>query len=385
VFADALTGKGGWPLAPVVDWLLDEGRFLGDPNELTAALATHLVDAGAPLVRLRLAMRTLHPLETGWSAIWEAGGRLEPDRVATHGLERKASFVGSPLEILRQTRTTFRRRLGALGDDDHRLLHDLKAQGASDYLAVPLTFSTGQSAAMVLVTDRDGGFADADVAQFEALAAILSPLLETIAAHRLAHTLAAVYIGPRSGARVLEGRIQRGDVETLRAAIWFSDLRGWSRISNELPPADAVALANAYFELVDDVVADAGGEVLKLIGDAVLAIFPADDAGRNAARAALTAAQAAQTRAQPLDVRFGIGLHLGDLVYGNVGSPTRLDFTVMGQAVNLAARIEGLTRTLDRPIVVSEALATASGRACTDLGTHAVAGWDDPVRVFAPS
>jgi adenylate cyclase len=213
-----------------------------------------------------------------------------------------------------------------------------------------------------------------------------------LAAYLLARAVADAYIGPRSGRRVLDGRIRRGDVESLRAAIWFSDLRGWSRLANTLPAADAVALANGYFERVEAAVVEAGGEILKLIGDAVLAIFPVEAAGPDkpgddaaACRAALEAARDAQARsAADGGAAFGIGLHVGELVYGNVGTPTRLDFTVMGQAVNLAARLEGLTKTLGRPVIVSEALARAAGAPCADLGEHAVAGWDRPVRVFAP-
>lgn len=381
---------GGWALAPVLDWLFHDGRFVPDPNDLTAALGERLAAAGAPVVRLRLSMRTLHPLLTGWSAVWEKGGRLERDRVATHGLEQRASYVGSPLERVASTRQPFRRRLEAgLEAADHRLLHELAAQGATDYLAVPLLFTTGQTAAMVVVSARPGGFEDDDLAKMDLLAAALSPILETAAAHHLARIVAAAYIGPRSGARVLEGRIRRGDVEVVRAAVWFSDLRGWSRLANELPPEQAVAHANAYFELVETAVNGAGGEVLKLIGDAVLAIFPvaAGEEDGAACRAALDAAHAAAVAAaaSPARPAFGIGLHVGNVVYGNVGAPTRLDFTVMGEAVNLAARLEKLSKPLGCQVVLSAELARASGRPCRDLGLQPVAGWAAPVAVFAPA
>lgn len=380
-------GKADWATAPILDWLYREGRFLADPNDLTRELAERMVAEGAPLMRLRLAMRTLHPLLAGWSAVWEAGGRLERDRVATHGLERKSSYVGSPLERLVKTRTAVRRRLdGGLGPEDHTVLHELAAQGATDYLALPLPFTTGQAAAMVVVTGRSGGLSDADVAKCEAVAAAMTPILETVAAYRLAGTVASAYIGPRSGKRVLEGRIRRGDVEVVRAATWFSDLRGWSRLSNELPAAEAVALANQYFELIDGVIAEAGGEVLKLIGDAVLAIFTVEHGEAAACRAALDAARQAHARARAggAGYRFGVGLHIGEIVYGNVGSPSRLDFTVMGRAVNLAARLEKLTGPLGHPVVVSADFARASGRPHRDLGVHPVPGWDAPVPVFAP-
>ncbi len=376
-----------WDLKPITDWMLREGRFLSDGNKFLAELGERLVAAGAPVSRLRLSARMLHPLYTGWTSVWEANGTVERNLWAPHGLERRAGYQGSPMAIASESGRTFRRRLeGGLDASDHDVLHEFAARGMTDYLAIPMRFLGGRGAVIVFNTIREGGFDDGDLAAFEDLAAVLGPIVNTAAALNLAENVAAAYIGPRSGARVLDGRIKRGDIETLRAAIWFSDVRGWSRLANELPAAEAVALANDYFEVVDGAIVDHGGEVLKLIGDAVLAIFPAKSGDRRAADAALDAAVAAQREAHEAESRFGfgIGLHLGELVYGNVGSPTRLDFTVMGQAVNLAARIEKLSRPLERPIILSEDFAAVCGRTCTDLGMHDVAGWEAPVRVFAP-
>jgi len=377
---------GIWAVAPVIDWLLDKGRFLADGNDFVEELARRLVAEGAPVSRVRLSARTLHPLYTGWSSVWSADGRVERNVTATHGLEQRAAYVGSPMAEAQRSGRMFRRRLHDLGGGDHPVLHELAAEGATDYLAIPMRFLHGRGAVLALSTARPSGFDIPDIAAFERLAAILGPIVDAAAAHNLAHNIATAYIGPRSGTRVLDGRIRRGDIETLRAAIWFSDLRGWSRLANELPAAEAVALANDYFELVDAAIGDHGGEVLKLVGDAILAIFPVDTDDRQACAKALDAAADARGRLEASENRFafGIGLHIGELVYGNVGSPTRLDFTVMGQAVNLAARIEKLTRPLDRPIILSHDFATACARPCGDLGAHDVAGWDAPVRVFAP-
>jgi adenylate cyclase len=276
-----------------------------------------------------------------------------------------------------------------LDPEDHAVLHEIAATGATDYFALPLVFTERRAASLTVATDRAAGFMEDDLENFRRIARVLAPCVEARVARRLSETLVDTYIGPRSGRRVLEGRIRRGDVETLRAAIWFSDIRGWSRIANERPADEAVAIANDYFELVDTAIAAAGGEVLKLIGDAVLAIFPAgEDAVDESAlcRAAIAAASTARALAheRKAGFEFGIGLHLGELVYGNVGSESRLDFTVMGQAVNYAARIEKLTRVLGEPIVLSQALAEASGLSCRDLGAHPIAGWDGLVRLFAP-
>ena len=370
----------------MLEWLLGEGRHLA-LDALAEGLGRRLVAAGAPLDRLRLSMRTVHPLVTGRTAVWHRDRGLEPAGAAPHGLERRDTYVNSPLAVIASTAAPFRRRLDrGLGTADHYLLHDLAAEGMTDYLALPLRFGEGGGrGALVAATRRAGGFDDGDLAKFGALALVLSPLLEVLRGQDVARAVAEAYIGPRSGPRVLAGRIQRGDVERIEAAIWFSDLQGWSRLANTLPPEEAVALANAYFEIVDAAILAAGGEVLKLIGDAVLAIFTGPP--QEACRAALGAAAAAQAEAaaKAVTFRFGIGLNWGEVVMGNVGSPTRLDFTVMGQAVNLAARIEKLTRKLDRPVVCSAALAEVSGLALDDLGRHPVAGWDEPVAIYAPS
>lgn len=384
----ALAGdEEGWQLAPVLGWVFDEARRIADPNDLTSALGERLKEAGAPVTRLRLVMRMLHPLLTAWSAIWERDGGLQRDVVEPHGLESRAIYLHSPMEHVARTGSAYRRRLSdGLSISDHRLLHELANRGATDYLALPLTFTTGSLAAIVIVTDRPSGLDDSDVGKFEILATALSSILETMAAYRLAKVIASAYIGPRAGEKVLQGSIRRGDLEVVRAAIWFSDLRDWSGLSHRLQPTAALALVNAYFEIVEAAVSDVGGEVLKFIGDAVLAIFPVEVDDTVACRTAIDAARAAHRAAAEhhVAVEFGIGLHLGDVIYGNVGAPSRLDFTVMGEAVNLTARLEKLCRKLGRPVVASEPLALASGLDHVDLGSHLLTGWDNPVRALTP-
>ena len=375
-----------WPLDPVIDWLLEEGRFLTSIDALAAGLGGKLIEAGAPIARMRLSVRILHPLIAAMSAIWQRDGTIAEDVRDVQGFSQDAAYVGSPLAHIAETGKPYRRRLtDGLGPDDHPVLHEIAAMGATDYLALPMRFSSGARGSITVATDRPAGFNDSDIASFERMALVMSPIVEARVSLRLSETLADTYIGPRSGRRVLAGHIHRGDIETIRAAIWFSDIRGWSRIANERPAAEAVAIANAYFDRVDASVRAHNGEVLKLIGDAVLAIFPVERDDAAACRAAIAAAKQALApveTAPGIDFGFGIGLHLGEVVYGNVGSETRLDFTVMGRAVNFAARIEKLTRSLDVPIVCSAELAAASGEPLRDLGAHKVAGWDEKVRVF---
>ncbi|MGK9232915.1 hypothetical protein KXS07_14785 [Inquilinus limosus] len=186
--AEALAdGTSGWALAPVLLWLFREGRFLSDPNELTRALALRLVEAGAPLVRLRLSLRADGPHLAGWAAVWTRGQPLDRDRVARTGLETLPAYRGSPLEHVDRTGTAFRLRLEpAVPASAHPLLHRLAAQGATDYLALPMPFADGRMASLVAVTDRCGGFRPDDIDKLATLTGGLSPVLEAAAARHLA-------------------------------------------------------------------------------------------------------------------------------------------------------------------------------------------------------
>jgi adenylate cyclase len=207
-------------------------------------------------------------------------------------------------------------------------------------------------------------------------------------------TLLSVYLGPEAGSRVLAGSVRRGDGKTIAAAIWLCDMRGFTRISETLPADEVIQLLNDYFETMAGPVTDHGGEVLKFIGDAMLAIFPiADDLDRDrACRIALVAAEEALARldavnaarcerGQP-EIGVGLGLHTGAVMYGNIGAPERLDFTVIGPAVNLTARIEDLCRPLGRRLLASERFASPCGSELVSLGFHRLRGLAEPQEIF---
>ena len=350
-----------WDLSPVTDWILREGRFADELAPLADGLAQQLVAAGVPIWRLRLGIRTLHPLIAALSGAWERDGGVIPVPRAEHGLETRSSYIGSPLAIIQQTGQPFRRDLrGPIGPDDHNVLQELKDRGATDYFGLPLRFTTQPGGLMVLVSDHPDGFDDHDIAMFAELANTLAPVVEVIRLKHATHAITAAYLGPRSAERVLSGQITRGHVETIRAAILFSDIRGWTALSAAQAPEDTVAIANRYFEVMETAITSNGGEILKLMGDGILAIFPDDDAGR-AVTAALAAAQSAHQAAKaadpPLGIRFSTAMHVGDVLYGNIGSDARLDFTVLGAAVNLAARLDSLCSAYDREILFSKAFA----------------------------
>lgn len=379
-----------WTVDTVTGWLLDRGRFAGDLDALVDGLGQHLLSAGAPVWRVRLSVRTLHPLVAARSSVWEREADTTEVIESAHGFERSAGHIGSPLAHVRFTGQPFRRRLAAdLGADDHSVLHELRGRGATDYFAVPVRLSDGSSPPLALVTDRTDGFTDGDVEKFTQLASALAPVVEVFMQKRRAEAVADAYLGPRTGRQVLDGRITRGDVEQMNAAILISDLRDWTGLNRTLPAADALALVNRYFEIVTEAVEDHGGEVLKLIGDGVLAAFPTagetgDDrsACANAIAAARRALLAAADSDAPLGARFGIGIHFGEVLYGNTGSKTRLDFTVLGPAVNIAARIEGLCGKLGRPVLFSEAVADRLDEPAERVAGERLKGYDDPVAIF---
>ena len=324
-----------------------------------------MLASGAPLWRLRLSMRTLHPLLAAISSVWERDEGPVKRIETPHGLEGRSGYIGSPLEIMGRTGTAFRKQLAAaLSDADHNVLHELKARGGTDYFGIPLRFSDGTSGTLVVTTDAAGGFSDPDIERVTEIASVLAPIVEVFGSRRVSLAVAEAYLGPRTGRRVLEGQITRGDIERIDAAILVSDIRDWTGLNNRLPAEAALALANRYFEVIAEAVESNDGEILKFIGDGVLAVFPTDDGaldGANACSKALAAArralQLAGEATPKLDLNFGMGVHFGEVLYGNIGSKSRIDFTVLGQAVNTAARIEGLCSRFDRPILFSQEFA----------------------------
>jgi adenylate cyclase len=215
----------------------------------------------------------------------------------------------------------------------------------------------------------------------------LARVFEIFELRRTASTLLSTYVGRNSGDRILAGHIQRGHFETVRAVIWFSDLRGFTEMSSRASTREVIDTLNGVFECQVPAVEKHGGEVLKFMGDGMLAIFPhtGDDpsAVGDAALAAADEALAAMALLAPL--RIGLALHVGDLAYGNIGGANRLDFTAIGAAVNIASRLEGLTSKLQRPLVLSEDFARLTTRPTAEVGSFELKGVPAPVRVFVPS
>ena len=374
----------------LTEWILTIGRMAG-PQGLVDQLGPRLRAEGVSVMRIRLGMRTTHPLTAALSYIWECvpGPSFLPE--APHGLETRAAYVGSPMDTVHRTMRPLRRRLlEPLGDTDHEVLHELKEQGATDYYALPLEFVQNRRGIMIFVGDDAKGFCDADIALFDAIARATAPVAEAQANYHLATAIATSYLGTRTGQRVLDGQITRGDIETIRAAILVSDIRGWTALNASRPAAEALAVANRYFEVMSDAVENNNGEILKFMGDGVLALFPSDGSPTGeieACREAVAAAHAARGIAvlAELTVGFGVGIHVGEVLYGNVGARERLDFTILGQSVNIAARVEAFCGPLDQPVLVSDAVARGIGAGMTHVATEPLKGVDTPMALYAPS
>ncbi|WP_439815473.1 adenylate/guanylate cyclase domain-containing protein [Zavarzinia sp. CC-PAN008] len=383
--------------APLLDgfaeWLAvaSAGRLAhADPDTIHAEVCSRLHAMGLPLWRSNLMLDTLHPVDNGGQSIWRDG---------THASSRHVrvpvwgdNYLLSPIRIVDETAQPFRSRLEG-PFPDMPLLAELAQQGATDYVAVPLPFLdfAVRTATISFATQRPGGFGDADMARLLRAAQVLGPVLERTVTRQIALNLLDTYVGPRSGAKVFAGQIDRDAVTRIDAAILFGDLRNFTALSNAVPPEAVIALLDDWFDMVDSAVAAQGGEVLKFIGDGVLAIFPTEgdqDPCRRAvaaARAIITAGRnlSVATGNGPQPVAFGLGLHVGEVAYGNVGSRTRLDFTVIGPAVNLASRLQALCATLGVPALATQAIADRLGERLEPLGSFALRGFAAPVPVLA--
>ncbi len=371
-----------WSPQTIIDWLLKNAASAKNINDLTQQLGAQLAQANAPVWRLRFAMRTLHPLLAAVGTTWENDTGPKPVIESTHGLETRGGYAGSPMTTVSQSRRPFRRDLSTLTANHHEVLHELRAQGGSDYYALPILFGDRVAAVMTLTTRHAGGFTHADLAGFDAIATQLAPFMEVLRLNTLSSAVSEAYLGKHTAKRVLAGEITRGHVDTIDAAILISDLRGWTQLNAERDPVRAVAVANSFFEVMDAAVTSEGGEILKFMGDAVLAIFPASEGQQDAVARALRAAENASSH-QTDTLRFGMGLNVGEVLYGNVGSEKRLDFTVMGPAVNLAARIESLCAHTDCPILMSHAAANLVSKT-RQVDTFSLKGLPAKETVFAP-
>lgn len=378
-----------------INWFNSEARLINETDVLDQTIIDRLLAAGVPLYRYTTGIPSLHPMVDSFSALWEEDKGLSYRQFRL--VDRPNLNVSTnAFMIAYRTGDIIRCRLdGPPEDDVYDMLAELRAEGCTDYLVIALPFSDGSYKAAGYATRAANGFSDDDISLLEQIRFAMAATLEVRYLRHMASTVMNTYVGPTAGQRVLDGEIKRGTGETIRAAIWFSDLKGFTATSESLDGPALLDYLNAYFDDITGAIEVNGGEVLKFIGDAVLAIFPSNEGAEAVAtQNALTAATAAisaiaetnqQRQAEGLkDIQCGIALHYGDVFYGNVGGKTRLDFTVIGPAVNLSSRIEGLTRELGEDILVSSLFADLHPRSFTHKGCFALKGIADEADIFAP-
>jgi adenylate cyclase len=375
----------------VVDWLEDGARSAPRADEVLGQLCGRLFERGMPLWRVAVFVRTLHPDIMGRAFFWQPGAEVRVE-TASYEFMDTPEFRDSPVVAVYKTRQALRRHLDDPNcPDDFPLLRDLRAQGATDYVAFPLFFTDGSIHVATWTTKRKGGFTPQEFADLQSVIAPLARVAEVRALRRTAENLLETYIGNQAGERVMAGKIRRGDVEAIRAAIWLSDMRGFTTLSERLPPRELIALLNRYFDAQVPAILEGGGEVLKFMGDGLLAIFPIATDGDAAAvcRRALACALAARDRIAEMPrtentegTRFGLALHAGEVMYGNIGGGNRLDFTCIGPAVNLAARLEKVAAKLGATSVASADFARHLPGELVHRGEFPVAGFAAPQTVY---
>jgi adenylate cyclase len=382
---------------PVINWLLTDARRIAEPKAFLAALAEQLLLHGIEVSRLTTGVPILHPQVHSYSALWELGKGVS-ERFFRLTAESLPVLENSPVKTVYSGGGSVRCDPTAPPrEGEYGILADLRRDDVTDYVALSIPFSDGTAKLLTVATKRPGGFSDAQMELLEAMTPGVAVNLEVQALRFTARTLLDTYVGRQAGARVLDGAIRRGMGETIRAIIWLSDLRGFTGLSERLPRDALIELLNEYFGSMCAALDANGGEVLKFIGDAVLGIFPIldDDDQPSACARALAAAAAAQETLKEVNasradagearIEYGIALHVGDVMYGNIGGDNRLDFTVIGPAVNLAARIEGLCRDLGRPVLLSAGFVAASGLTAEPVGVFSLKGLSAPQQIYAPS
>lgn len=379
-------------LDQVIGWLLDANARTLDAPTLVSELSRRLNENGVPVWRCSTSMLTFHPEVSTRNITWirdqEARVLLVPySRLETPG------YTESPVRYVREEKQRLRVAMGPEDDPRYPPLRELKEQGATDYLIVPLHYRDGRTSYLSFTTDARGGFTAGQLATLEGLVPHLSVRLELESAYFATECLMNVYLGASASERVLAGSCKRGGGTRIRAAIWFCDLRGFTTLVDQQPIDDVLGVLDRYFECTAGEVSAAGGEVLKFIGDAVLAIFPVGEAGeKDACSRALIAAEAALRAMEKLNEQrlkagetplgLGIALHLGEVMYGNIGARDRLDFTVIGAAVNEVTRVESLCKPLGRPLLLSQSFVTAGCVHAESLGRHALKGVSESMEVF---
>ena len=392
---EATTGDIGWCRDAIVDWILREGRAVADPAAVLQGVCERLVRAGLPLLRMSAGLRSMHPEVFARTYLWQRGGAIQmhPRDFAVLGTP---TYLASPVRLIHEGAGAIRVRLEEPGGPEaFEICRELADLGGTDYVIMPLELRGSRPNFISWTIDRPGGFRGDELRLIDEVMPALSLRLELDGAYDARDTLLRTYLGREPARRVLAGSVRRGDVESIRAVVLLSDLRDFTGLSDREAPKTVIELLDAYFDVMAAPIESLNGEILKFFRDGPLAIFPVGEGDPAAACAtALAAVLDAQSgllrenrrrRAEGLpEIACGIALHLGDVQFGNIGARGRLDFTVIGPAVNEASRVEQLSKVLGHKVLVTRAFAEAApAQRLEPLGVHTLRGVREPQEVYA--
>ncbi len=382
-------------------WLLNDAADEDDLLALFQAFAWRMVAAGLPVQRVGLSIGTLHPQLVGYSWNWNSDDGFCDELEVEERVLASDAYRLNPIFQVIDRGEPFRARTDVTDSANQSpLMKELAGQGIVEYAALPLPAGSNVHNAVTIATKQPGGFTDAQFLAINHYLRLLALHVQKHIALRISQNIVTTYLGSAAGGQVLHGSIKRGSGQPIDAIIWASDMRGFTDLAARLTERDMIAVLDAYFDRLAGSVMAEGGEVLKFIGDGLLAVFPFSrfSRERDAATAAITAAQDAMRVLDDLNedegqlsdiegwrpLRTGIALHRGEVFFGNVGAPERLDFTVIGRAVNAVSRVEGLCKSLGRPILITKPVADLIDMPLDDLGEHELRGFAEPLAIFAP-
>ena len=389
--------RGHWPRrrSVTIDWLVNEAYEQRFMDNLLVECCDRLRASGMPLGRATVHMRINNPQWLGARMLWRPGLAEAEINLTDYATLESRMYLTSPIRTILEGADEVRARLHATppGDDPFAIYADMRRDGLTDYVAWPLQQTLGKRHVVTFASDGPDGFSEEDAETLADIVPALALVLEIRLKNRLARTLLETYVGPHASEHILNGSTRRGSGTTVGAAILVCDLRGFTAISELWPRDDVIALLNDYFDTMSDPVERHGGEILKFIGDGMLAIFPLAEpdacaellAAVSEARQGMASLNAERVARGMDPLGYGIGVHAGDVMYGNIGSRKRLDFTVIGPAVNVAARLETLTKEVRRDALFSstfvEMLKDPAG--LEHVGSHPLHGVGAPVDVYA--
>lgn len=380
----------------VENWLLGAASKTTTALELVTGFASQLALSGLGVDRMTVGVGTLHPQVHGYSWAWSTHDSICDEIQISEETLNSDAFKKNPIYRVVEHGETIRIKLHEAGPESGGgLLKELVTDGFREYVALPLSSRGKQHNAVTLATRLEGGFDPEQWTTLQRLLSIFALHVERHIVERIAQNISLTYLGREAGEQVVNGTIRRGAGLPIEAIVWCSDMRDFSSLSETSESKVVAEMLNSYFSVLADSVIRHGGDVLKFIGDGMLGVFPFSDfeTPSRAANAAANAAMDATDELSALNcqnsdvpgwqpLRTGIGLHVGEVFFGNIGATRRLDFTVIGEAVNIASRIEGLCKPLRREIIISKQVADLLDQNAEELGTHALKGMDKPEQLF---